>query len=410
MTADRLPSVARPGTETVSSASKSHIGGVVQDNPVSLEKDSDTDVPLLDLDPIHRPLASQLRDAVVRVLESNRFIGGPELDGFERDAAAYCRANYAIGVSSGTDAIIASLMAFGIGYGDEVIVPSFTFFATAGSVRRVGATPIFCDIRPDTFNLDADKLQELITPRTRAVIPVHLFGQCADMDSILDVCRSHSLRVIEDAAQAIGARYGDNMAGNMGDTGCFSFFPSKNLGGIGDGGLVTTNDADLAAQIRSLRDHGAERRYYHSRVGGNFRLDAIQAAALRVKLRVLDEWHEQRRRNAALYKESLSDLQEKGLLTLPVEAPYGRHVFNQFVVKVHQRDRLQEHLAANRIGSAVYYPIPLHLQECFSDLGVKEGALPESEAASREVLALPVFPGLSDRQREKVVRSIRDFY
>ncbi|MBI4966197.1 MAG: DegT/DnrJ/EryC1/StrS family aminotransferase [Desulfomonile tiedjei] len=368
------------------------------------------EVPLLDLRPIHQPLAGRMREAVVRVLESNRFIGGPELEAFENETAAYCGAKYALGVSSGTDAIIVSLMALDISYGDEVIVPSFTFFATAGSVHRVGAKPVFCDISPDTFNMDPTKLEALITARTKAIIPVHLFGQCADMDAILDVARRHSLKVIEDAAQAMGARYRDSMAGSMGDTGCFSFFPSKNLGGIGDGGLVTTNDADLAAAIRSLRDHGAQRRYYHSRVGGNFRLDAIQAAALRVKLPALEDWHDQRRRNAAFYKEALSDLQEAGHLRLPVEAPYASHVFNQFVIRVKQRDRLQKHLMANRIGEAVYYPVPLHLQDCFSDLGVKEGALPESEAASREVLALPIFPGLTDRQTAKVVRCLRDFY
>jgi len=351
-----------------------------------------------------------MRDAVIKVLETNRFIGGPELESFESEAATYCHANHAIGVSSGTDAIIVSLMALDIGYGDEVIVPSFTFFATAGSVHRVGAKPVFCDIRPDTFNLDPGKLEQLVTPRTKAVIPVHLFGQCAEMDAILSVCRRHSLRIIEDAAQAIGARLRDDHAGTLGDTGCFSFFPSKNLGGIGDGGLVTTNNADLAARIRTLRDHGAKHRYYHSSVGGNFRLDAIQAAALRVKLSALESWHEQRRKNASAYKESLSDLQEKGLVRLPVEAPYGRHVFNQFVIRVNERDRLKEYLAANRIGTAVYYPIPLHLQECFSHLGVEEGRLPESEAASREVLALPVFPGLSERQLAKVIRCIRDFY
>ncbi len=382
----------------------------MQENPVFRGIDSDLEVPLLDLGPIHRPLDSKIRGAVSRVLESNRFIGGPELEGFENEAAKYCRVKYAIGVSSGTDAIIASLMALDITYGDEVIVPSFTFFATAGSVHRVGAKPVFCDIRPDTFNMDPSNLEELITPRTKAVIPVHLFGQCADMDAILTICQRHSLRIIEDAAQALGAQFRDDLAGTMGDTGCFSFFPSKNLGGIGDGGLVTTNNPELAASILTLRDHGAERRYYHSKVGGNFRLDAIQAAVLRVKLATLESWHEQRRQNAEAYKEALSDLQDKGYLRLPVEVPYQRHVFNQFVIRANDRDRLQEHLAANRVGTAVYYPIPLHLQDCFSHLSVRKETLPESEAASRDVLALPIFPGLSERQIEKVVRCIRDFY
>lgn len=382
----------------------------MRDNPVFSGKDSDPEVPLLDLGPIHRPLANQIREAVSKVLESNRFIGGPEVENFEREAAAYCHAKHAVGVSSGTDAIIVSLMALEIGYGDEVIVPSFTFFATAGSVHRVGAKPVFCDIRPDTFNLDPGKIEELITPKTKAVIPVHLFGQCADMDAILAVCRRHSLTVIEDAAQAIGAQYRHDLAGTMGDAGCFSFFPSKNLGGIGDGGMVTANDADLAARIKRLRDHGAESRYYHSKVGGNFRLDSIQAAALRVKLAALEGWHEQRRQNAAAYEKGFQDLQRRGHVTLPVEMPHGRHVFNQYVIRVDQRDRLQEHLTANRIGTAVYYPVPLHLQECFSHLGLKEGALPESEAASREVLALPIYPGLSEPQLAKVVRCVKDFY
>lgn len=371
--------------------------------------DDETRVPLLDLEPIHKPLWESLRGAVLGVLESNRFIGGPEVEGFEAEMAAYCGSLQAVGVSSGTDALIVSLMALGIGHDDEVIVPSFTFFSTAGSVQRLGARPVFCDMDPRTFNLDPTLLEPLITDRTKALIPVHLFGQCADMDAILEICTKRGVRVVEDAAQAIGAEYHGKMAGTLGDVGCFSFFPSKNLGGIGDGGMAVTNSPDLADKMRMLRDHGASQRYYHALVGGNFRLDALQAAALRVKLSMLEEWHEQRICNAHAYRDAFSDLEERGLLALPYEAPGRRHVFNQYVVRVANRDALQEHLTSRGVGTAIYYPIPLHLQRCFEEYGYKNGSLPESEKASREVLALPVFPGLSPAQRNKVVRCVREF-
>ncbi len=377
---------------------------------VLTQADALVEVPLLDLEPVHRPLRTELREAVNRVLDSNRFIGGPEIESFEREMADYCQVSHAVGVSSGTDALVVSLMAYAVGYGDEVIVPSFTFFSTAGSVRRLGAVPVFCDIEPRGFNLDPEKLSELISPKTKAVIPVHLFGQCADMDSILQICRAHSLAVIEDAAQAVGARYRGKMAGSMGDVGCFSFFPSKNLGGIGDGGLVTTNDKALADHLRSLREHGAERRYYHSCVGGNFRLDALQAAALRVKLRHVETWHEQRRLNAAAYVEALSDLEAKGLVRLPVELKDRRHVFNQFVIRVERRDSLQQYLTDRRIGTAVYYPVPLHMQDCFADLDTSGRKLPVSETAAEQVLALPVYPGLSESQRASVIRCVREYF
>lgn len=371
--------------------------------------DDQTRVPLLDLEPIHKPIRESLRSAVLGVLESNRFIGGPEVEGFEAEIASYCGAARAVGVSSGTDALIVSLMALGIGQGDEVIVPSFTFFSTAGSVQRLGAKPVFCDMDPRTFNLDPTRLEPLITERTKGLIPVHLFGQCADMDAILQICNKRGVSVVEDAAQAIGAEYHGRMAGTFGDVGCFSFFPSKNLGGIGDGGMVVTNSSDLAEKIRMLRDHGASQRYYHALVGGNFRLDALQAAALRVKLSMLDLWHEQRISNARAYGAAFADLEEKGLLALPYEAPDRRHVFNQYVVRVANRDALQEHLVSRGVGTAIYYPIPLHLQRCFEEYGYKNGSLPESEKASREVLALPIFPGLSPAQRNKVVRCVREF-
>ncbi len=381
----------------------------MQDNPVAAKDDRALKVPLLDLEEIHRPLRDRLKSAIFQVLESNRFIGGPEVENFEWEMAAYCGTRYAVGVSSGTDALIVSLMALGIGQGDEVIVPSFTFFSTAGSVQRLGARPVFCDVDPGTFNLDPTRLEPLITERTKGLIPVHLFGQCADMDVILEICSKRGVRVVEDAAQAIGAEYHGKMAGTFGDVGCFSFFPSKNLGGIGDAGMVVTNSSELADKIRMLRDHGASQRYYHALVGGNFRLDALQAAALRIKLSMLEQWHEQRISNARAYRDAFSDLEEKGLLGLPYEAPGRRHVFNQYVVRVANRDALQEYLASRGVGTAIYYPIPLHLQRCFEDYGYKNGSLPESEKASREVLALPIFPGLSPAQRNKVIRCVREF-
>ena len=384
--------------------------GMNADKPAgALEFNADIAVPMLDLEPIHQSIWNELKDAVIRVLESNRFIGGPELDVFEREVASYCGVDHAIGVSSGTDALLASLMALGISAGDEVIVPTFTFFSTAGSVHRVGARVVFCDIDPVTFNLDPEHLNGLITGTTKAVIPVHLFGQCADMTQILEICHKNGLSVIEDAAQSLGARYHGQMAGSMGDTGCFSFFPSKNLGGIGDGGVVLTRDEALAEKLRSLRNHGATQKYFHSDVGGNFRLDAVQAAALRVKLPHLEQWHEERRNNAHSYMEALSDLEDRGLLRLPRELPGRRHVFNQFVVRLEQRDALQDHLNSNRIGTAVYYPLPLHLQDCFEALGYRTGSLPVSEQAARDVLALPVYPGLNEAQRHKVIRCIREF-
>jgi dTDP-4-amino-4,6-dideoxygalactose transaminase len=376
---------------------------------VCQETDLDPEVPLLDLKPIHAPILTQMKEAAIGVIDSNRFIGGPEVEGFEHESARYLGVNHAVGVSSGTDALIVSMMALGIRSGDEVIVPSFTFFATAGSVHRLGAIPVFCDILDSSFNMDPVELERLITGRTKAVIVVHLFGQAADMDRITNLCRERGIAVIEDAAQAIGAEFNGQRVGSIGDAGCFSFFPSKNLGGIGDGGLVSTNDAELANKIRSLRDHGATRRYYHAVVGGNFRLDAIQAAVLRVKLKSLEDWHEQRRANAAAYTEGFRGIAERGLMTLPQELPGLRHVFNQYVIRVPRRDGLQEYLSSKRIGSAIYYPVPLHLQECFRDSRSNAARLPRSEEAAKEVLALPVFPGLTDRQRDKVIRCVTKF-
>ncbi|MFH0958448.1 MAG: DegT/DnrJ/EryC1/StrS family aminotransferase [Pseudomonadota bacterium] len=366
--------------------------------------------PLLDLEPIHGPIRDELRQAVLRVLDSNQYIGGPEIENFEREISTYCNAKYAVGVSSGTDALLISLMVMNVGPGDEVIVPSYTFFSTAGSVSRLGAKPIFCDIDPKTFNIDVDKVSRLISPRTKAIIPVHLFGQSVDMENITNIANDKGLQVIEDAAQAVGAKYKNQMAGSMGAFGCLSFFPSKNLGGIGDGGLVMTNDSDFYELLLSLRQHGATERYYHSRIGGNFRMDAIQAAVLRVKLHYLDQWTKMRRTNATRYLKGLKDLENSGFIELPVEITDNFHVYNQFVIRALNRDALQKFMGEQGVGTAIYYPLPLHLQECFKELGLKIGALPESEKAAEETLALPIFPGLTNDQMDFVVEIVHRFY
>lgn len=370
-------------------------------------------VPLLDLRPQYEALRHELDAALLRVAESQGFILGPEVERFESAAAAYCGARYALGVSSGTDALILALMTLSIGPGDEVILPPFTFFATAGSVARVGATPVFADIDPVDFNISPDAIRRAITPRTKAIMPVHLFGQCADMRAILTIAAEHGLAVIEDAAQAIGSTFENAPAGSLGSIGCFSFFPSKNLGAFGDAGLVTTSDDVLAERMRILRVHGAEERYYHRFVGGNFRIDAIQAAVLGVKLPHLDSWTEGRRRNAATYRE-LFDRRgltgAAGPITLPAELPGRFHIYNQYVVRCRDRDALKRHLDGLKIGNAIYYPLSLHLQECFRGLGHSDGDFPESERASREVLALPVFPELASSDLETVVEAIGRFY
>ncbi len=373
-----------------------------------------TVVPLLDLKAQYETIKDEVREAIDRVLASQRFILGPEVEAFEEEIAAYSQTKYGIGVSSGTDALLVSLMATGVGPGDEVITTPYTFFATAGSIARLHAKPVFVDIDPLTYNIDPEKIEAAITPRTKAIIPVHLYGQMADMDPIMEIAERHGLYVIEDAAQAIGAEYKGRRAGSVGHLGCFSFFPSKNLGGFGDGGMVVTNDADLAERVRILRVHGAKPKYYHHVVGGNFRLDAIQAAVLRVKLRHLDEWTAARQRNANRYRELFREagLLERGeAITLPHDAGWGRHIYNQFVIRVpKRRDELKAYLGENGIGSAVYYPVPLHLQKCFADLGYKAGDFPESEKATHETLALPVYPELSAYQSAVVVDSIRRFF
>jgi dTDP-4-amino-4,6-dideoxygalactose transaminase len=366
-------------------------------------------VPLLDLQAQYAPLRQPLLDAVTRVCDSQRFIGGPEVEGLERELCATLGYPHALGLSSGTDAVLAALMALDIGPGDEVITPTYSFFATAGCVVRVGATPVLVDIEPDTFNIDVPAAIAAITPRTRAIIPVHLFGQCAEMAPIVDAARARGIAVIEDAAQAIGCEYQGRPAGTLGAVGCFSFFPSKNLGAFGDAGFVTTTDAALARKLKLIRTHGMEPKYYHHLVGANFRLDALQAAVLRVKLPHLASWSDGRRANAARYRALFADA---GLndVTLPVEAPHRTHIYNQFVIRVPERDRLKAHLDAAGIGTEIYYPVPFHLQECFAGLGYQAGAFPAAEAAASSSLALPIYPELSPAQQATVVDAIRAFY
>jgi len=351
-------------------------------------------VKLLDLQAQYASIRREIRKVIDEVCDAQAFILGATVETFEKILAEYCGTKHAIGMSSGTDALLCALMAMDLKAGDEVICPSFTFFATAGSISRAGATPVFADIDPRTFNVDPASIRARITPRTKAIMPVHLFGQLADMEAINAIAREHGLRVIEDAAQAIGARRNGVRACAMADCGCLSFFPSKNLGGFGDAGAVCTNDDALAARCKLLRVHGTERQYYHQVVGGNFRIDALQAAVLGVKLRYLDNWHEGRRANAALY--------EKLFAGTKVQAPYidpaNWSIYNQYVIRVPDRDKVRDHLLKQGVGCAIYYPLPLHLQQCFAYVGGKAGDLPASERACHDVLALPVYPELSQDQ------------
>jgi len=366
--------------------------------------------PLLDLKAQYATLQAEIEEAVLRICRSQQFILGSEVEALERELAHYCNVKYCVGMSSGTDALLAALAVLDVGAGDEVITSPFSFFATAGCIWRVGATPVFVDIDPATFNLDPRGVESAITSRTKAIMPVHLYGQCADMDPINQIAKKHGLVVIEDAAQAIGAEYRGRRAGGLGQVGCFSFFPTKNLGGFGDGGAATTDDPVLYEKLKLIRTHGDVGNYKHKIVGANYRLDALQAAVLRVKLKHLDEWTEARQRNAAAYNRLLA---ERGLLGGPVKIPpglMGRHVFNQYVVRVEDRDRLAQHLTANGVGTRVYYPISLHQQECFKGLGYKTGDMPKSEAAAATALALPIYPELTAAQVRHVADSISDFY
>jgi dTDP-4-amino-4,6-dideoxygalactose transaminase len=367
-----------------------------------------TPVPLLDLEAQYRPLRDEILAAITRVCDSQRFIMGPEVEALERELAAYLQVPEAIAVSSGTDALLAALMVLGIGPGDEVVTSTFSFFATAGCVARVGATPVLVDIDPATFNLDPSAVLAALTSRTRAIVPVHLYGLCADMDPITELARQRGIPVIEDAAQAIGATYKGRQAGAIGTFGCFSFFPSKNLGAFGDGGLVTTHDPMLAKEVRLVRNHGAEPKYFHKRVGANFRLDALQAAVLRVKLPHLARWTALRQANAARYDALMREAGLSDCVTLPSVPSDRGHIFNQYVIRVPYRDRVRAFLSGRGIGTEIYYPVPFHLQECFASLGHRRGDFPHAEAAADSTLALPIYGELTADQQAAVVSALAD--
>jgi dTDP-4-amino-4,6-dideoxygalactose transaminase len=374
-------------------------------------------VPLLDLKEQYKTIRTEILKTAEEVFESQYFILGPKVKALEEEIAGYCSSAHAVGVSSGTDALLISLMAANIGYQDLVITTPYTFFATAGCIARTGARPVFVDIDPDTYNLSPDLLESTVKSMTRdqvsklkAVIPVHLYGQCADMTPILNICEKYHLLVIEDAAQAIGAEYNGKRAGAMGDFGCFSFFPSKNLGAFGDGGMVTTNSEEVHAKLLKLRAHGSHPKYYHQLIGGNFRLDAFQAAVVSVKLKYLDQWTKARQENARNYRTLFETAGLTDVVKLPVEKE-TRHIYNQFVISVKEkRDDLRKFLSDAGIGTEVYYPVPLHLQECFSHLGYKKGDFPAAEYAALHTLALPIYPELSNDQMTYVVEKLKAFF
>ncbi|NNJ25233.1 DegT/DnrJ/EryC1/StrS family aminotransferase [Alienimonas chondri] len=367
-----------------------------------------TPVPFIDLRAQHATIRTEVMEAVSRVFENQSFVLGEEVSSFEADAAEYCDADHAIGCASGTDALLLALMACGVGPGDEVITSPFTFFATAGSIHRVGATPVFVDIEPDGFNIDPDAIEDAITDRTKAIMPVHIFGQVAEMDPIWRIAAKHDLHIIEDAAQSIGAEYRGRRSGVLGTIACFSFFPTKNLGGAGDGGMMTTDDDEVAARLSRLRVHGDVGGYEHLEVGLNSRLDALQAAVLKVKLRHLDDWTEARRANAERYDDLLADYRVADAIVPPVRLPERRHVYNQYVTRVPggRREGVLSKMRAAGVGAAVYYPKPLHLQTCFADLGYKRGQLPVAEQACDEVMALPIFAELGEERQEIVVQTL----
>jgi len=360
---------------------------------------------MLDLKAEYRLFRDEIRAAVDAVLESQHFIGGPAIAELESALSAYCGVRHAVAISNGTDALLCALMALGIGHGDEIILPSFTFFATAGTVARLGARPVFVDIDARTFNIDPAKIEKAITPKTRAIIPVHLFGQCADMDAIDAIAKRHGLKVVEDAAQAIGAKYKGRSAGTLGDLASLSFYPTKNLGGFGEGGMILTNHESLAVVCRQLRNHGESQRYYHDRVGGNFRLDTMKAAILLVKLKKLDEFTRRRRYNAAQYDRLLAGCG----VTTPKIADDCEHVYHQFSILSDRRDELAAYLRDRGIGSAVYYPVPLHLQKCFSHLGYEPGSLPVTEQTAARILSIPCHPMLADDDVAFVAGMITEF-
>ena len=368
-------------------------------------------VPLLDLQAQHRQIREEVLAEIVRVVDSQKFIMGEDVKKLEQDIAPYCGCKYAIGCASGSDALMLALMALDIQPGDEVLTTPYSFFATAGAISRVGAVPVFADIEEETFNLDVQRAVEALAahPRIRAMIPVHLFGGCADMDPMVKMAAERGIPIVEDAAQSIGSEYQGRRAGSIGEIGCFSFFPSKNLGAYGDGGIVTTNDAALAERLAALRVHGSKKKYYHQWIGVNSRLDALQAAVLRVKFRYLDGWSEGRQKNAGIYRTLLAKLSVPVIPAQPA-AYQTRHIYNQFVIRSERRDALQSHLKKQGIGSEVYYPLPLHLQECYRFLGHKPGDFPVSEKLAAESLALPIHSELAFEDIEYVCESIRGFY
>jgi dTDP-4-amino-4,6-dideoxygalactose transaminase len=383
-------------------------------------------VPLLDLKAQFAQIRAEVMPAIEEVCASQRFILGEQVSALESEVGRYCASSFGIGVSSGTDALLLALMALGVGAGDEVITSPFTFFATAGTIARTGARPVFCDIDPPTFNLSPAAVQDFIDRHcswnagkltngltggvVKALMPVHLYGQSADMDPLMEIARRYHLKVIEDAAQAIGTEYRGLRVGSIGDIGCFSFFPTKNLGAFGDAGLCTTQDADLAESMRVLRVHGGKPKYFHAVIGGNFRIDELQAAVLRVKLKYLDEWSAGRRKNAAVYDAAFAGSPFRGKLESPKAVAGHRHIFNQYVVRARDRDALREFLTQRGVGTEIYYPVPLHLQKCFDYLHYKAGDFPESERAATEVLALPIYPELTREQLDYVVSTVADFY
>ena len=379
---------------------------------IPLQRDSDlAPVPLLDVTRSNNLLRQEILCAVTRVIDSGQFVFGPDCTNLERSIAEVCQTTHAIGCASGSDALILSLMAIDVKSGDEVIVPSFTFFATASAIWQLGARPVFVDIDPATFNLDPSHVAAAVTPATKAIIPVHLFGQCAAMEPINVVARRHGITVVEDAAQAIGARLNGRPAGSLGDMACFSFYPTKNLGGFGDGGMLTTGRDDLNDRLRLLRAHGMHPRYTHQIVGINSRLDSIQAAALNVKLGHLGEWTRRRQENALRYAQLFKEMGIDQAISLPSTESHCEHVWNQYTIRVPdgQRDALRQYLASREVGTEIYYPIPLHLQNCFQSLGYRPGSLPETERAAAEVLSLPIFPELTPHEQQTVVARIGEF-
>jgi len=373
-------------------------------NP-TLSESTITRVPLIDLKRQYHSIKEEIDSAIQDVLEDQAFILGPQVKEFEKLFASYCNTKHAIGVSSGTDALLLALKSLGIGNGDEVITSPFTFFATVGSICNTGATPIFADIDPESYNIRPDLIEKRINKNTKAIIPVHLYGQCADMDPILEIAKKHNIKVIEDAAQSIGAEYKDRKSGSMGDLGCFSFFPSKNLGGFGDGGMVTCNSDELAEKINMLRIHGGKPKNYYSIIGINGRLDTIQASILIKKLRHIDLWNEDRRQKASYYTKQIEGLD----LIPPKTINVNKHVFHLYVIRLKERDRLVEHLKASNIGCAVHYPIPQHLQKCLEHLGYKEGDMPEAERAAKEILAIPIFPEITKEEQDYIISTINGF-